>query len=128
MRWMFSAVALLSTACGSGASQDPHDAATDHAAEDASSGVDAANDAVVEADAVVSPSEGACAACTANDCIAQLQACGEAQDCVDDLVTFNNCLSTSGSHCGTTFAAGGSGQTTLWACLMTQCPTVCGTN
>jgi hypothetical protein len=47
---------------------------------------------------------------------------------VNDLVTFNNCLSAHAGNCGTAFASGGSEQATLWACLASKCTSACGSN
>jgi len=134
----FPALALASfaIACGSGAGPvAPADAAAtpDAGASDGAGAADtgaptddAAADAQPAADAT--PSEGNCAACTASDCLAQLQACGASQSCVNDLVSFNDCLSAASGDCGTAFAAGGAEQASLWACLSTKCADVCGTN
>ena len=124
-------VSVSVVAC-SAASQGPTDAAVDQqqAQTDAS---DASNAADIAADDVASqtdaqPNQGQCAACTANKCLAELQACGGSQGCTNDLVTFNDCLSADQPHCGTTFAAGGSAQASLWSCLASQCSSVCGSS
>jgi hypothetical protein len=100
----------------------PLDAAqpTDASGDTASSSSDATSDS--------SPSEGACAACTANDCLSELQSCGASQTCTNDLVSFNDCLGAHAGNCGTTFAAGGAAEASLWACLSTKCASTCGTN
>jgi hypothetical protein len=124
---------LFASAC-SASSQGPTDASTDHASSttDASDAamvtdaMDAMTDSASQSDS--QPNEGQCAACTANQCLPQLEACGSSQGCTDDLVTFNNCLSAQQSGCGTTLAAGGSAQASLWACLSTLCASSCGTN
>ncbi len=124
-------IALLACA---GSSQGPIDAAPDQqSATDASPTTDAVTDAVASdapSDVVTAtdsqPNEGLCASCTANKCLNELQACGGSQTCTNDLVTFNDCLSADQSNCGTSFAAGGSAQASLWACLASQCASVCG--
>ncbi len=117
----------------SDATQPSNDASTDALSDVAKvedSAVDASMD-VVTNDAPLatdgSPSQGACAACTANDCLPELEACGGSQTCTNDLVTFNNCLTADGADCGTSFAAGGSAEASLWACLESKCTNVCGT-
>jgi hypothetical protein len=113
--------------------QNPDDAGSDQHSADATNdgaadAMDAAGDAADTATSDAQPNEGQCAACTANKCLTELQACGGSQGCTNDLVTFNNCLGANQSNCGTSFAAGGSAQASLWACLVSMCPNVCGSS
>ena len=121
-------IASLALGCSAAAPpQSDKDAAPP---KDASPTSDASPDAVAEAATETpdgAPNEGQCAACTANDCLDQLQACAGAQSCVNDLVTFNDCLASQTGSCGTAFAAGGAEQADLWACLSTKCASTCGT-
>jgi hypothetical protein len=130
-------VLLLCAACSSTTSEpsgtnvdaaSPADAST----QDSSSADDAAM-ATDSSDASQAPNTGQCAACTAKTdamggCLDELQACAGSASCPTNLMTFNNCLTSHGTACGTAFAAGGSSETTLWKCLSTHCAAVCGTN
>ena len=97
--------------------------ASDGAAADVSDG---SSDVALVSDG--QPNEGQCAACTAMQCLNELQACGASQGCTNDLVTFNNCLGAHQASCGTMFAAGGSAQASLWACLASKCSASCGSS
>ncbi|HEX4515723.1 MAG TPA: hypothetical protein VGH87_28155 [Polyangiaceae bacterium] len=125
-------VAAFLVACSSSSQPPADDGGTkeDAAPLDAAQPTDSGDTASPSNDATSdsSPSEGACAACTANDCLSALQSCGASQTCTNDLVSFNDCLGAHTGNCGTTFAAGGSAEASLWACLSTKCASTCGTN
>jgi hypothetical protein len=75
------------------------------------------------------PSEQTCAACTATDCLAALEACGSSQACLGALQEFNTCYaadSTAGATCGATLAETGSEASSLWSCLSSKCQSSCG--
>jgi hypothetical protein len=124
---------LVVVACSSSSQEPPADAGPDHQAMMQTDASDAATADVSDGSPDVAPvtdaqpNEGQCAACTAMQCLNELQACGASQGCTNDLVTFNNCLGANQTSCGTMFAAGGSAQAALWACLSTKCSASCGT-
>lgn len=129
MRSAIFFIAAMVVACSdaSQGSKDPIDAA---AASDASAPDDVATTDDASADAEPAdalPSQGGCAACTANQCLNELQACGGSQDCLNDLIDFNTCLSTAAGNCGTKLAAGGKLESSLWSCLASKCTSTCGT-
>jgi hypothetical protein len=71
----------------------------------------------------------ACAACTVQVCMAQLQGCAASQACLDALQGFNACYGASpdaGAVCGAMLAASGPEGATLWQCLSTSCTSACG--
>ena len=71
----------------------------------------------------------ACAACTVQMCMAQLQGCGASQACLGALQAFNTCYGASpdgGAECGAMLAASGPEGATLWQCLSTSCTSACG--
>jgi len=71
----------------------------------------------------------ACAACTVQVCMTQLQGCAASQACLGALEGFNACYGASpdaGAACGAMLAASGQEAATLWQCLSTSCTSACG--
>jgi len=154
---LFAMVVFCSAACSSSTSGTPgagesQDASSEGPAEASANGLvdsqaDSAtasgetstHDAGPVADAseagTTQPGDGggsgvnACAACTVQVCMTQLQGCGASQACLGALQGFNACYGASpdaGAACGAMLAASGPEGTTLWQCLSTSCTTACG--
>lgn len=120
------AFAIFTMACSDAAAPAGDAAVSEDAPADAAA-QDVAIDSAVDAASDAAPTQGGCAACTANECLPELQACGGSQACLNDLVAFNGCLAAQSGDCGSSLAAGGAAQATLWSCLSTKCAASCGT-
>lgn len=89
MRRLVLALAIFTMACSDGAAPASDAGASEDAPADAAAR-DVAIESAVDATSDAAPSQGERAACTANECLSELQACGGSQVCLNDLVAFSD--------------------------------------